>query len=218
MNIRSLKWYFNLITLFTCLIFSIQTSATSEAVHSQIKEFKQQWAHIKYELSGPQQLAALESLIKRGEYLVSQNPNSAPMALWQGTALSTYGSIKGGLGALSAAKKARKFLDAALSMDPRVEQGQAHAILGALYSKVPGKPLGFGDKHKAEYHLKTALNMNPNNIDAHFYYGEFLQNNDDKIQAKEIYTKGLKTTPNQELIVADKGRRAEIQKALVLLS
>lgn len=199
--------------LITLLVFFTNITMAS-SIAPQLAEFKKEWAHIKYELPADQKAHAMDALIKRGDHILKANQNSAEMELWQGTALSTYASYKGGLSALSAAKKAKKHLEKAVSINPRVEQGQAHVILGALYGKVPGKPLGFGDKNKAQYHFQTALSMNENNLDAHFFYGEFLQDEGKKDAARKIYEKGLKVAQNTEFKVADTGRRNEIRKQL----
>lgn len=200
--------------LISLLLVIMSTNLFAQSVDQQLGDFKKQWANIKYQVPDAQKLAAMESLVKRGDYLVSSFPQSAEVALWQGTALSTFASLKGGLGALSAAKKAKKHLEHALSMDPRVEQGQAHVILGALYAKVPAKPLGFGDKDKAQYHLQTAMSMDPHNLDAYYFYGEYLTNVGDKTSAKKVFEKGLNVAKNTSSELADKGRRKEIQNAM----
>ena len=46
--------------------------------------------------------------------------------------------------------------------------------LGVLYYKVPGSPIGFGDKDKARELLLRALAVNPQGIDANYFYAEFL--------------------------------------------
>ncbi len=51
--------------------------------------------------------------------------------------LSTYAGAKGGLGALSLAKKSRAVLESALMIDDQALQGSAYTSLGALYAKVP---------------------------------------------------------------------------------
>ena len=44
--------------------------------------------------------------------------------------------------------------------------GSAYNSLGVLYYKVPGWPVGFGDKAKARELLQKALAINPKGIDA----------------------------------------------------
>lgn len=184
----------------------------------QIDEYKSRWADIKYQAPQEQKIAAMDDLIKRGEYLLKQYKDSAELSLWQGTALSSYASMKGGMSALSAAKKAKKLLEHSLSVDPKADNGQAHVILGALYAKIPGKPLGFGDKNKALYHLQAALKMDPQNLDAYYFYGDFLSAQGDKAAAKEIYEKGLRIARNTSSKLADDGRRKEIEQAIHLIS
>ena len=82
--------------------------------------------------------------------------------------LSTWAGAKGGLGALSLAKRARQPLEAALKLDPAALDGSAYTSLGTLYSKVPGFPAGFGDDDKAEQLLKSALQPRVHDRSARF--------------------------------------------------
>ena len=59
-------------------------------------------------------------------------------------------------------------------MDGTALDGSAYNSLGVLYYKVPGWPIGFGDKNKARELLQKALSINPRGIDPNFFYGEYL--------------------------------------------
>lgn len=76
------------------------------------------------------------------------------MLIWSAIIDSSWAGAKGGLGALSLVKQARSDLEKAISIDPNALQGSAWTSLGALYYQVPGWPIGFGDKNKAEEMLK----------------------------------------------------------------
>jgi Tfp pilus assembly protein PilF len=78
------------------------------------------------------------------------------------------------LGALSLVKQARTNLEKAIEIEPNALQGSAWTSLGALYYQVPGWPIGFGDKDKADEMLKKALAINPDGIDPNYFYGDYL--------------------------------------------
>jgi tetratricopeptide (TPR) repeat protein len=94
--------------------------------------------------------------------------------IWEGIVLSSEAGAKGGLGALSLAKEARQRLDEALKLNDKALNGSAYTSLATLYAKVPGWPVGFGDKERAEEYFKKALAINPDGIDPNFFYGEYL--------------------------------------------
>ena len=95
---------------------------------------------------------------------------------WCGKASSSarWAGEKGGLGALGLVKQAKALYEQAIQIDGNVLDGSAYNSLGVLYYKVPGWPVGFGDKTKARELLNKALAINPKGIDPNFFYGEYL--------------------------------------------
>ena len=178
------KWLF--IFLATTFAASVQAKVSNQSdVDVAMQPLKQEWAEIKYSVPEQQKVSRLENLIKRVDVVADKYPNRAEPVLWRGTMQSTLASLKGGLSGLSAAKKAKKDLELALVRDPASEKGYAHVILGALYSKVPGKPVAFGSKEKAKRHFLTALQMDPDGLDANYFYGEFLMKEGEYAAAKK---------------------------------
>jgi Tfp pilus assembly protein PilF len=124
--------------------------------------------------------------------------------------LSSYAGAKGGLGALSLAKKSRDSLLAAVKFDGAVLRGSAYTSLGALYYKVPGFPIGFGDHDKARDYLRKALTLNPDGIDPNYFYGELLFEDGDYAQSMVYLQKALAAPARADRPVADAGRRSEV--------
>ena len=79
---------------------------------------------------------------------------------------------------------------------------------------MPGWPIGFGDKTKAEEYFKKALSINPSGIDPNFFYAEFLIDRDRSAEAKPLLEAALKAAPRPGRELADSGRRQEIQSVL----
>jgi tetratricopeptide (TPR) repeat protein len=186
--------------------------AQSPDLEAELAGVQSAWASANYETpAGDARAAALEALSKRADAFVKSYPGRPEPLIWQGIVLSTYAGAKGGLGALGLAKQSRAALEAAMRIDPKALDGSAYTSLGTLYFKVPGFPLGFGDKKKAREYLQQALAINPDGIDPNFFYGEYLFEQDHYAQALQHLQKALRAPvrPGREL--ADAGRRREIE-------
>ena len=105
----------------------------------------------------------------RGKYAGRAEPQ-----IWYGIIAASYAGARGGLGALSLAKDAKKALEQALEIDPKALDGSAYTSLGSLYYQVPGWPIGFGNDDKAREMLDKALALNPDGIDSNYFMGDFL--------------------------------------------
>jgi Tfp pilus assembly protein PilF len=83
-----------------------------------------------------------------------------------------------------------------------------------LHYKVPGWPLGFGDKKKARAYLEKALQINPNGIDPNYFYADFLRERGEYEQAIQHYEKALAAPARPGREDADAGRRQEIEAGM----
>lgn len=172
------------------------------------------WANVNYELSGDAQIDAYEALIERADAAVAKYPGSAEILVWNGIIKSAFAGVKGGIGALSYAKQAKKSLEAAIKIDGKALHGSAYASLGTLYFKVPGWPLGFGSEKKAAKFLKKALEINPDGIDSNYFYADFLRDQKDFENAEIYLLKAQQAAPRADRPLADSGRQQEILAAL----
>ncbi len=179
-----------------------------------IRPLQDEWAQVKYRLPEKQQAERYRVLAEQARKLAESNPGKADILVWEGIALSSEAGAKGGLGALSLAKEARQRLEEAIKLDDRALRGSAYTSLGTLYYKVPGWPIGFGDKAKAESLLKKALSINPDGIDPNYFYGEYLAERDRHQEALRYLEHALKAAPRPGRELADSGRRQEIQALL----
>ena len=91
--------------------------------------------------------------------------------------------------------------------------GSAYNSLGVLYYKVPGWPMGFGDKAKAKELLRKALSLNPQGIDPNFFYGEYLFETKQADEAVPTWN-GVAGPPRPGRQIADAGRREEARVLL----
>jgi|TARA_R110000868_G_scaffold21590_1_gene89354 tetratricopeptide (TPR) repeat protein len=176
-------------------------------------EAYQQWADIKYNtLSDDQKKTELGALERRLETMLAKAPRDVNTKIVLATVQSTHASLIGGLSALPKIKSAKKLFEDAIKQDEKAMDGQAHAILGALYYGVPGWPIAFGDNDKAERHIKKALKISPDGIDANFFRADYLleRSKYDEAEAAFKHVISLKPrTENAAYKTADTGRLEE---------
>jgi tetratricopeptide (TPR) repeat protein len=183
-------------------------------LETELAGIQQRWAEIQYQLPENQQEKAFEGLATEVEAFVARHPDRAEPLIWQGIVLSTYAGAKGGLGALGLVKDARKSLEAAIAIDEGALEGSAYTSLGSLYYQVPGWPLGFGDDDKARSYLRKALALNPDGIDANYFFGDFLLDQGEPERAQTYLQKALQAPGRPGRDVADAGRRKEARERL----
>ncbi len=211
---RSLTKTFSSLVL-ALLLSSPLLAATLDEV---IRPVQDQWAEIKYRVPEKQQADRYEQLAQKSRQLVDANPGVAEVLVWDGIVLSSEAGARGGLGALSLAKNAKQRFEEALKINDKALQGSAYTSLATLYAKVPGWPIGFGDKEKAEAYFKKSLAINPDGIDPNFFYAEYLAERDRNAEARQLLEKALKAAPRPGRELADKGRREEIRALLERLN
>ena len=194
---------------------SLTLAATPEEL---IRPIQEHWAEIKYRQPEKQQVELYHTLAEQARKITEANPNLAEVLIWEGIVVSSEAGAKGGLGALSLAKEAKLRLDEALKLNDKALSGSAYTSLATLYAKVPGWPLGFGDKERAEEYFKKSLAINPGGIDPNFFYGEYLIDRDRYAEARTYLENALKAAPRPGRELADSGRRTEIQALLAKLN
>lgn len=201
-------------TLLAAVALGLTGPALAADLHSELSRIQSAWAEIKYQAPAKEHVARYQALLKDSEALRADYPDRAEALIWDGIVRGSLAGAKGGLGALSLVKEARREFERAAEIDPEALDGSAYVSLGNLYYKVPGWPIGFGSADKARAYLQRALTINPDGIDVNFFYGEFLLEQGDRAGAVAALEKALAvpSRPGREL--ADSGRRAEIQALL----
>ncbi|HEX5802584.1 MAG TPA: hypothetical protein VFY24_06145 [Azospira sp.] len=183
-----------------------------------IRPIQEQWAEIKYKQPEKQQAESYNKLAAQARRIVESNPGVAEALIWEGIVLSSEAGARGGLGALGLAKDARQRLDEALKLNDKALAGSAYTSLATLYAKVPGWPIGFGDRERAEEYFRKSLALNPNGIDPNFFYGEYLAERERIAEARAHLETALKAPARPGRELADSGRRQEIQALLAKLN
>jgi tetratricopeptide (TPR) repeat protein len=195
-------------------LFALSSFTAFAGMSPELLALSETWAKIKYQLPEDQRVTALEKLNEKAGNLVAENPGEAEPIVWQAIIISTLAGEKGGLGALSLVKEAKKLLERAEAFDPEVLDGSVYTSLGSLYYQVPGWPIGFGNDDKAKSYLKKALAVNPDGMDSNYFYGDFLLQEGEYSQAEVVLKRALVAPSRENRPIADAGRRAEVEAAL----
>ena len=192
------------------LLFTAQCLAAIELMPT----IESEWAAIYYTVPRPQQEAAYDALLDKTEKLVSQYPNSSEPLYWQAVILATRAELQDGFSALKAIHKARDLLQRVIDTDPQTAKGSAYVVLGTLYYMVPKWPIAFGDNDKALSLFQEALKINPDGIDANYFYGDFLLTRKRTREAKAYFEKALAAPTRKEQEFADNQLKNEVKQAL----
>jgi tetratricopeptide (TPR) repeat protein len=202
------------VLIFTLAIFS---SLALAGVEEDVKALQSEWEQVKYARPAAEQEKGFEALTKSAEAVRAKYPDRAEPQIWYGIVAASYAGARGGLGALSVVKQAKKALEDALAMDPKALQGSAYTSLGSLYYQVPGWPIGFGDDQKARDLLQKALAINPEGMDPNYFLGDLLYRKGDYDGARQALARALKAPPRPDRPLADAGRRREIEALLAAM-
>lgn len=206
------KW----IILLSLAVLSLSAIA-EDAIQTEISNLQHAWAKANYQTAKDQQEPSFKALATLAHQLSERFPESNDAKIWEAIILSGYAKSMGPLhplNALKAAEQARDLLLASIARDPNAQHGSAYTTLGSLYFHVPGWPIGFGDKKKAQQYLEKALQINPTGMDSNYFYADYLYGQAEYQDAVAFYQKALQAPARPGREDADAGRKKEIEAGL----
>jgi len=180
----------------------------------EVTALQQRWAEVNYLLKGKSQVEAFNTLIEDAHMVTARHADNAEAWIWSGIIRSSYAGVKGGLGALSAAKAAKVDFEQAMTIDANALSGSAYTSLGVLYLNVPGWPVAFGDEDKGVELLKKGLELSPDGIDSNYFYAQYLYGEDRYDEATHYLNQAMNAPDRTDRAIADQGRRGEIDQML----
>ncbi len=188
--------------------------AHAAPVDDAVADLQRDWEVIRYQSATSDREKRFEALTARAHKVSETFPGRSEPLVWEGIIVSSYAGEKGGLGALGLVKQAKALYERAIQIDGNALEGSAYNSLGVLYYKVPGWPVGFGDKAKANELLQKALAINPSGIDPNFFYGEYLVETKQPEKAATYLERALQAPARPGRQIADTGRREEARVLL----
>lgn len=204
-----MRWSVALRTFFLLTACPVWADVTSD-----VAALRSEWDTVNFTMKKEDQVKPLEALIQKAAALNKANPGNAPVLIWEGIIHATYAGAKGGLGALGECKTAKGLFEQAIVVDPSALNGAAYTSVGSLYYQVPGWPVGFGDDEKAEEMLKQGIALGPQDLDAHYFYGDFLVQQKRWKESVDVLQAGLATPVDPQRPLFQKGRRGEMSRLL----
>jgi tetratricopeptide (TPR) repeat protein len=189
-------------------------TASAGPVEDAVAELQRDWEQIRYQAPAAERVKRFESLAAKARKVSEGAPGRAEPLVWEGIIVSSWAGEKGGLGALGLVKQAKSLYEQAIQIDGNALDGSAYNSLGVLYYKVPGWPVGFGDKAKARELLNKALAINPKGIDSNFFLGEYLLETQHADEAATYLERALQAPARPGRQLADAGRRDEAKALL----
>lgn len=206
-----------LVTLLLLTGLHSAAFAASTNLDDSIADLAHRWAKISYQTPEAEKQTAFDTAVSEAQHVVTNFPDKAEPLIWKAILLSSAAKVQGGLGALSKAKEARDLLLSAEKINPTALDGSIYNSLGSLYAKVPGWPVGFGDKKKAREYFEKALAINPDGIDPNYFYAELLADQGDYAQAADHLKRSLAAPARPGREDADVGRHQEASQSLTAL-
>jgi tetratricopeptide (TPR) repeat protein len=206
----------NLSLIAAAIAAIVAVPASADEFGAGLAAIQQEWAVANYETQDEARDKAFAALVEHAAAFREQHPQHAEALAWEGIVLSTYAGEVGAMSAMKYAKAARTALQGAEKLDATALAGGVYASLGALYSKVPGGFIGFGDDKVAAQYFQKALAVDPDNIDNNYFYGEFLLDQGDYGHARTVLEHALAAPPVTDRPVFDAGRRGEIRALLAI--
>lgn len=213
----TLKSRISLLSLIALLVAGPCTvsSQAADALSPEVRRLQTKWEAIKFGVpEGDEQTNQMNTLGEEADAVATRSPAVPEALIWDGIITSERASMASSFSALGFAKRARDILEQAYNLDPARMDAGATTSLGVLYYRVPGFPIGFGDKAKARQLLEQAVKLAPNGLDAWYFYGDFLYTQSEYPKAVEVFQHALKIPPHPDRPLWDKNRRLVIEELL----
>jgi tetratricopeptide (TPR) repeat protein len=201
-------------TTFVAFLLLLSNLASAKNITSEINNIESQWANIYYAKTITEQSSGYIELLAKTEKLAQEHPRSAELMIWKAIIISTNAAFDPPFTALESIDKAKALLELSIKKNPNALDGAAFVALGTLYYLTPGWPISYGDFNIAEQLLKKGLIINPDSIDANYFYADYLLSKDKITEASKYFKLALKAPVRAEQLYADTQLKNEALIAL----
>lgn len=194
------------------VLFSFPVYASNRL--AAIDGLEQEWAAVYYNAIQADPSAEYQKLLSKAQALAEQFPTNAEPLLWEAIIIATDANHQPPLKALECIKRARDLLLRTILIDPNGVNGSAQVTLGTLYYLSPPWPIAFGDDHKAEELFLAALKINPDSIEANYFYGDFLLSQNQSDLATPYFKKALTIPARSHQLFSDQNLQQQASLAM----
>jgi tetratricopeptide (TPR) repeat protein len=139
-------------------------------------------------------LAIFDKGINWAKQARQQRPNGVEGVFWHGSMIGVWATARGVLKSLRLSSDVRDAGEQAMKLDPNVECGGAHRLLGRYYHKLPAA-FG-GDNQKSLQILEKGLSLCPRNDLGRLYLAEVLHDLDRDAEARAHLEKIIAGPPD----------------------
>jgi tetratricopeptide (TPR) repeat protein len=181
------------------------------AFNDELAALQQHWANARYQTTGDARKTQLQKLIDEADAFTKKYSDKADGYLWAGVIRGSLAEAINGIDALGIVKESKTKLEKAIELDPKAEDSYALGVLGLMYAKVPGWPIGFGDEKKAKELLKKGLEISPDGMNINYLYASYLFDSGDYKKALVHIQKAEQATPPAPVDMWS-GRQQEIRE------
>ena len=159
MNSTSRRTVFSFIVL-AIAGFHVAPAQAADAAAAEVHRLQSTWEAIKFGVpEGDEQTNKMNALGEDADAVAARFPDSVEVLIWDGIITSERASMASMFSALGLATRARDILEQAYKTAPAKLDAGAPTSLGVLYYRVPGFPVGFGDKVKVFCDASTKLRI-----------------------------------------------------------
>lgn len=182
----------------------------------QLLELERAWGELNFDRSRPkkEREQLLLALADRVHAVAEASPQRADLLTLEAMVRATFAEVNRTLRALHAVEIARDLLRQAIQEGTREYTGMAYGLLGSIYYNVPGWPIAWGDKRAGKTYLETAVRVAPQDIDALYFYAEFLRAEGDFDGAESVLRRALDAPVRPERADLDRNRKKEAEALL----
>nr|MCH9699039.1 hypothetical protein [Gammaproteobacteria bacterium] len=177
-------------------------------------QLEHRWAEIRYQTPEKQRLQAFDNELNELSRHPSGCQQSAEYQLIQAMIKGSMAKLQSRLDGLNMIRQIEHHLQTAIKTNPAVMQGMSWTLLGLLYDKSPGWPFSIGDDKAAEQAYQKGLELNPDGVDANYYYGDFLRRKKQSEPARQYLLKASRGKQGHQSEIAFQGRMLDVSRAL----
>jgi tetratricopeptide (TPR) repeat protein len=200
-------------TTFVALLL-LSSQCFAENLNDTLQSIESEWASIYYSTPKQHQDKAYNRLLDKTISLSRNFPGKAEPFIWEAIVKATNADNLDPVSALEAIHEAHDLLLKAIEINPLAMDGSAYVTLGTLYYMTPKWPIAFGDAAAAERMLQTALKINPNGIDANYFYANYLLLNNNLEEAEKYFERAIAIPSRTKQLYADNQLKEEAKSAL----